>query len=166
MLTASHCFVMSSLALGPVVHRASARVQPAVVHFATHQNDIIAKCNVRAVTRYRNHLILNCFLSVNTWHAECNVPWYEFPFRKNSNEGFLMNMTLSLLNAAALVALVAFHFQDDGSKTESVAVQAQPHYLMKQPPRIAMMSEQRSQTLLATDVDEAVDVDRSQRWVF
>jgi hypothetical protein len=77
-----------------------------------------------------------------------------------------MNMTLSLLNAVALVALVAFHFHDDGSKSESVAVQPQPHYLMKQAPRIATLQVQRSDAMLANDVDESINVDRSQRWVF
>ncbi len=77
-----------------------------------------------------------------------------------------MNMTLSLLNAAALVALVALHFHDDGSKTESVAVQAQPHYLVKQAPRFAAMPAHRSDTMLANDTDEAIPVDRSERWVF
>ncbi|WP_110947491.1 hypothetical protein [Pseudomonas bohemica] len=76
-----------------------------------------------------------------------------------------MNMTLSLLNAAALVALVAFHFQDNG-KTESVAVQAQPHYLVKQTPRFAAVPAQRSDAMLANDTDEAIPVDRSERWVF
>ncbi|TDV63338.1 hypothetical protein [Pseudomonas sp. LP_7_YM] len=80
-----------------------------------------------------------------------------------------MNVTLSLLNAAALVALVAFHFQDDGSKTESVAVQVQPHYLVKQAPRFAATLAQpahRSDAMLANDTDEAIPVDRSERWVF
>jgi hypothetical protein len=83
-----------------------------------------------------------------------------------------MNMTLSLLNAAALVALVAFHFQDDGSKagnaanTESVAVQAQPHYLMKQAPRFVAQPAHRSDAMLANDTDEAIPVNRSERWVF
>lgn len=77
-----------------------------------------------------------------------------------------MNVTLSLLNAAALVALVAFHFQADGSKAESVAVQTQPHYLVKQAPRFAAMPEQRTDAMLANDTDEAIPVDRSQRWVF
>jgi hypothetical protein len=77
-----------------------------------------------------------------------------------------MNTTLSLLNAVALVALVAFHFHDDGSKTENVAVQAQPHYLMKQAPRIASTQVQRSDAMLANDVDAPISVDRSQRWVF
>ena len=77
-----------------------------------------------------------------------------------------MNMTLTLLNAAALIAIVAFHFQDDGSKAESVAVQAQPHYLMKQAPRYAAMPASRSDAMLATDSDEAIPVDRAERWVF
>ncbi|MFK3969324.1 hypothetical protein ACI2KS_01135 [Pseudomonas sp. NPDC087358] len=77
-----------------------------------------------------------------------------------------MNMTLCALNAAALVALVAFHFQDDGSKTQSVAVQAQPHYLMKQAPRFAGLSAAHTDAMLANDTDEAIPVDRSERWVF
>lgn len=82
-----------------------------------------------------------------------------------------MNMTLSLLNAAALVALVAFHFQDDGSKTEavkpeSIAIQTQPHHLMQQAPRFAAMPGQRTEAILAHDNEEAVPVSRSERWVF
>lgn len=82
-----------------------------------------------------------------------------------------MNMTLSLLNAAALVALVAFHFQDDGSKSvdvksESIAVQAQPHHLMQQAPRFAAMPGQGTEAILAHDNEEPVPVNRSERWVF
>lgn len=77
-----------------------------------------------------------------------------------------MNVTLSLLNAAALVALVAFHFHDDGGKTESVAVQAQPHYLVKTAPRFATAPAHRSDTMLANDTDDAIPVDRTERWVF
>jgi hypothetical protein len=77
-----------------------------------------------------------------------------------------MNMTLSILNAAALVTLVAFHFQDTGNKPETVAVQAQPHYLIKQAPRYAAMQSQHSDAMLANDTDEAIPVDRSERWVF
>ena len=77
-----------------------------------------------------------------------------------------MNLTLSLLNAAALVALVAFHFQDGGSKPESVAVQAQPHYLMKEAPRFVATPAHRSDAMLANGTDEAIPVDRSERWVF
>lgn len=82
-----------------------------------------------------------------------------------------MNMTLSLLNAAALVALVAFHFQDDGSqsetvKSETVAVQAQPHYLLQQTPRFAAMPGHGTEAILAHDNEEAVPVTRSESWVF
>jgi hypothetical protein len=77
-----------------------------------------------------------------------------------------MNMTLSLLNAAALVALVAFHFQADGSRTESVAVQAQPHHLIQQPPRFAAIPSQDSEAVLAHDSEESVALTRSERWVF
>lgn len=77
-----------------------------------------------------------------------------------------MNMTLSLLNAAALITLVAFHFQTDGSKTESVAVQAQPHHLMQQTPRFATLPSQGSEAILAHDSEESVPVARSERWVF
>ncbi|MFY1664109.1 hypothetical protein [Pseudomonas sp. Pseu.R1] len=77
-----------------------------------------------------------------------------------------MNITLSLLNAAAFAALVAFHFQDDGRKTESVAVQAQPHFLIKQTPRYATIPSLRSDAMLANDTDEAIPVERTERWVF
>jgi hypothetical protein len=77
-----------------------------------------------------------------------------------------MNMTLSLLNAAALITLVAFHFQADGGKPESVAVQAQPHHLMQQGPRFATMPGQSSEAILAHDSEESVAVPRSERWVF
>jgi hypothetical protein len=82
-----------------------------------------------------------------------------------------MNMTLPLLNAAALVALVAFHFQGDGStseavRSESFAIQAQPHYLMQQAPRFAAMPSQGTEAILANDSEEAVPVNRPDRWVF
>ncbi|WP_331187776.1 hypothetical protein [Pseudomonas sp.] len=75
-------------------------------------------------------------------------------------------MALSLLNVAALVTLVVFHFHGDGSKPENVAVQAQPHYLLKETPRIAMIPAQRSGALLAKDVSESISEDHSQRWIF
>lgn len=78
-----------------------------------------------------------------------------------------MNIALSVLNAAALVALVAFHFQDDG-KTEQVAVQAQPHHLMRQAPQLAVMTERTGQAAILAN-DNAVNIPVStseQRWVF
>jgi hypothetical protein len=77
-----------------------------------------------------------------------------------------MNMTLSLLNAAALIALVGFHFQDSESKSESVAVQPQPHHLVQQAPRVAALSGQGTNRILAHDNEEAVPVTRTERWVF
>ncbi len=78
-----------------------------------------------------------------------------------------MNIALSVLNAAALVALVAFHFQDDG-KTEQVAVQAQPHHLMRQAPQLAVMTERSGQAAILAN-DNAVNIPVAtgeQRWVF
>ena len=82
-----------------------------------------------------------------------------------------MNMTLSLLNAAALVALVVFHFQGDGNTSEGVAsegiaVHAQPHHLTQQAPRFAAMPNQGTEAILAHDNEEAVPVSRTDRWVF
>ena len=78
-----------------------------------------------------------------------------------------MNIALSVLNAAALVALVAFHFQDDG-KTEQVAAQAQPHHLMRQAPQLAVMTERSGQAAILAN-DNAVNTpvaSSEQRWVF
>jgi len=81
-----------------------------------------------------------------------------------------MNVTLSLLNAAALVALVTFHFQGDSNVNEQVNVQAQPHYLHHQAPQFAVMTEQRSnKAVLANDsINEATPLPtvHSERWVF
>jgi hypothetical protein len=87
-----------------------------------------------------------------------------------------MNIALSVLNAAALVALVAFHFQDDGS-TEQVAAQAQPYHLLRQAPQLAVMTERSGQAaVLANEklangnpTNESASrpvVDTDQRWVF
>ena len=83
-----------------------------------------------------------------------------------------MNIALSVLNVAALAALVAFHFHDDG-KTEQTALQAQPHHLLRQAPQLAIMTD-RSQmpqvATLANDSDattsEASDMRAEPRWVF
>ena len=74
-------------------------------------------------------------------------------------------MTLSVLNAAALVALVAFHFHSE-STSEHVAVEAQPHYMMKQSPRFATLPAQHSEAILANNSDEQPPVAQSERWVF
>lgn len=144
------------------------------MQIAMPQNDIIANCNLKASQFSYNHLILLIFFLIGAWHAGCITHLRAIPPSKTEFQAKVieMNMTLSLLNAAALVALVAFHFQDDGSKTsnaahtESVAVQAQPHYLIKQAPRFVAQPAHRSDAMLANDTDEAIPVERSERWVF
>jgi hypothetical protein len=83
-----------------------------------------------------------------------------------------MNIALSVLNAAALVALVAFHFQDDG-KSEQVALQAQPHHLLRQAPQLAIMTDPNNRpqaVTLANDSDalasESSNSRTEPRWVF
>jgi len=80
-----------------------------------------------------------------------------------------MNKTLSLLNATALVALVAFHFQGDGNEQEKVSVQAQPHHLMRQAPQLAVMThELPNKAFLANDSGDAdaTQINQTQRWTF
>lgn len=79
-----------------------------------------------------------------------------------------MNIALSVLNVAALVALVTFHFQDDGSQTESAAVQAQPHHLLRQAPQLAIMTNQRHEAaMVANESDTSAQTTQSgPRWVF
>jgi hypothetical protein len=82
-----------------------------------------------------------------------------------------MNIALSVLNAAALVALVAFHFHDNG-QAQQAAAEVQPHYL-HQAPQLAVMTD-RTRTpqaaTLASDSDAPVTNERlsasDQRWVF
>lgn len=83
-----------------------------------------------------------------------------------------MNIALSVLNAAALVALVAFHFQDDG-KVDQTALQAQPHHLLRQAPQLAIMTDRNNRpqaVTLANDSDaqavEPSDMKAEPRWVF
>ena len=83
-----------------------------------------------------------------------------------------MNIALSVLNAAALVALVAFHFHDDG-KTEQTALQAQPHHLLRQAPQLAVVIDRSSMPQVATLANDsdgeaapASSLRSEQRWVF
>lgn len=83
-----------------------------------------------------------------------------------------MNIALSVLNAAALVALVAFHFQDDG-KAEQTALQTQPHHLLRQAPQLAVMTDRNNKpqaVTLANDGDTKASNSESMRaeprWVF
>jgi len=134
---------------------------------AMSADGILANCNPQPLQFKYNSLFFKDYFLISAWHARCILSDRANPFQTPThvkvNE---MNMTLSLLNAAALVALVAFHFQDNASQTENVAQQAQPHYLAKQAPRYATMQSHRSDAMLATDTDDAIPVDRTERWVF
>lgn len=82
-----------------------------------------------------------------------------------------MNIALSVLNAAALVALVAFHFHDNG-QVQQAGVEAQPHYLHQAPQLAVMTDRTRSPqaATLANDSDAPATNERlsenDQRWVF
>ncbi|WP_414705918.1 hypothetical protein [Pseudomonas sp.] len=79
-----------------------------------------------------------------------------------------MNIALSVLNAAALVALVTFHFQDDGSQTQPVAIQPQPHHLLRQAPQLAIMAEPHHESaMVANESDTSAQTTQSgTRWIF
>ncbi|WP_122433742.1 hypothetical protein [Pseudomonas viridiflava] len=80
-----------------------------------------------------------------------------------------MNMTLSALNAAALVALIAFHFQDTGIKNDQMSVQNTPiHHQLSQAPQLAVMTDRSaSAAMLTNDAQENLQTPRAdQRWVF
>lgn len=79
-----------------------------------------------------------------------------------------MNMTLSVLNAAALVALVAFHFQDTRIQDDQITKHAQPHEVIRQAPQLAVMGDRRfNAATLGHEVKEAPLPNRAEeRWVF
>lgn len=79
-----------------------------------------------------------------------------------------MNMTLTALNAAALVALITFHFQGSGPDQQAVTKTAQPHHLLRQAPQLAVMTDKRANpAMLTNDAEETLQISRSeQRWVF
>ena len=80
-----------------------------------------------------------------------------------------MNMTLSALNAAALVALIAFHFQDTGIKNDQMSVQqSRIHHQLSQAPQLAVMTDRSaSAAMLTNDAQENLQAPRAdQRWVF
>lgn len=79
-----------------------------------------------------------------------------------------MNMTLTALNAAALVALITFHFQGSGPDQHATAQTAQPHHLIRQAPQLAVMTDKRANpAMLTNDAEETLQIPRSeQRWVF
>jgi hypothetical protein len=81
-----------------------------------------------------------------------------------------MNIALSFLNAAALVALVTFQFQGNSSDDGQVSAPVQPHHLMQQASHFAVMTGQSSnnKAMLANDSNDVMplSLDRSERWVF
>jgi hypothetical protein len=80
-----------------------------------------------------------------------------------------MNIALSFLNAAALVALVTFQFQGNSRDDKQISAQVQPHHLMQQASHFAVMTDQSSnQAMLTNDSNDVMplSLDRSERWVF
>ncbi|QXW43550.1 MULTISPECIES: hypothetical protein [Pseudomonas syringae group genomosp. 2] len=79
-----------------------------------------------------------------------------------------MNKTLSVLNAAALVALVAFHFHDSGAKDTQVTAPAPVHHQISHAPQLAIMTDRiASAAVLANDDDDSLQMPRAeQRWIF
>ena len=79
-----------------------------------------------------------------------------------------MNMTLTALNAAALVALVAFHFQDSGLNTQANTQALQPHNSVHQAPQLAVMTDKGvNAAMLTNDAEENLRIPQSeQRWIF
>ncbi len=82
-----------------------------------------------------------------------------------------MNIALSVLNAAALVALVAFHFHDNGQMQQAEAEAQRPH--LHQAPQLALMTDRTrlpQAATLANDSDAPATNERlavnEQRWVF
>ncbi|SDX58819.1 hypothetical protein SAMN05444064_11128 [Pseudomonas syringae] len=79
-----------------------------------------------------------------------------------------MNKTLTALNAAALVALVAFHFQDSGAQSAQVSVQTSVQHHISHAPKLAVMTDRSaSAAILATEDAADMQAPRTeQRWVF
>lgn len=79
-----------------------------------------------------------------------------------------MNMILTALNAAALIALITFHFHDSGTASETVTQTAQTPQMVRQIPQLAIMTDKRANAaMLTNDAEETLQIPRSeQRWVF
>lgn len=78
-----------------------------------------------------------------------------------------MNMILTALNAAALIALVTFHFQSTATPVEQVNVEVQTS--LHQAPQLAVMTDKRANPAMLTN--DAQQMPRAtgsatQRWVF
>ncbi|MFJ4144389.1 hypothetical protein [Pseudomonas sp. NPDC089734] len=79
-----------------------------------------------------------------------------------------MNMTLSVLNAAALVALVAFHFQDTRIHDNQIGPRHPSSELVRQAPQLAVMTDRSANAaMLSHEVKEVPHATRAEeRWVF
>lgn len=79
-----------------------------------------------------------------------------------------MNMTLTVLNAAALAALVAFHFQDTRIHEDQINSRAQSHESIRQAPQLAVITDRGANAaMLSHEVKDVPQVIRAQeRWVF
>ncbi|AAO55368.1 hypothetical protein PSPTO_1849 [Pseudomonas syringae pv. tomato str. DC3000] len=140
-----------------------------IMHFAILQKATIAKRTEDHFFSIYKPLILIVFLSISAWHADCIIDICEHISSQTVGHRYWkMNKTLSALNAAALVALVAFHFQDSGAKDTQVTAPAPVHHQISHAPQLAIMTDRvASAAVLATDDDASVQMPRAeQRWVF
>lgn len=80
-----------------------------------------------------------------------------------------MNMILTALNAAALVALVTFHFQGTASQDAQVSTHAYTQNTLRQTPQLAIMADKGTNpAMLTNDAQQMPQATGSaaQRWVF
>ncbi|GAB7532843.1 hypothetical protein PS3A_52590 [Pseudomonas sp. 3A(2025)] len=80
-----------------------------------------------------------------------------------------MNMILTALNAAVLVALVTFHFQGAASQDAQVSTHAYTHNTLRQAPQLAIMADKGANpAMLTNDAQQMPQATGSaaQRWVF
>ncbi|KAA8696994.1 hypothetical protein ALO80_100674 [Pseudomonas caricapapayae] len=149
--------------------RAEIRLNKPIMQFAIPQKAIIAKCTAHHFFKIYKHLIFKDFLSISGWHADCIISISEHISSQTVGHRYWkMNKTLSALNAAALVALVAFHFQDSGAKDTQVTAPAPVHHQISHAPQLAIMTDRvASAAMLANDDDESLQMPRAeQRWIF
>ncbi|QGT81098.1 hypothetical protein GMO17_07845 [Pseudomonas coronafaciens pv. coronafaciens] len=162
------CHVVIALQGCSRCHLGSGPNKP-IVHFATPQKAIIAKRTGSDFFIFNKLLIYIDFLSISAWHADCIINISEHISSQTVGHRYwTMNKTLSVLNAAALVALVAFHFQDSGAQSEQVTAPVRVHHQISQAPQLAIMTDRSSSAVvLANDGDEALQMPHAdQRWVF
>ena len=139
------------------------------MQFAIPQKAIIAKRTDTLFFSIIKSLIYKVFFPIYHWHADCITDNSEHISSQTVGHRYWkMNKTLSALNAAALVALVAFHFQDSGAQSAQVSVQAPVQHHISQAPKLAVMTDRSaSAAILATEDASDMQAPRAeQRWVF